>query len=633
MQMKTLLLALALAALAGPAMGQHVAAKVTAGSNHTCVLTSAGAVRCWGDNSLSQLGDGTKTQRGLPVDVVGLSSGVTDIASRAEQTCAIVTGGGVKCWGLPNTGDVPVAIAGLESGVTQVGAGWLHACALQGGVVKCWGQNFAGQLGDGTTIDRSTPAPVIGLEGAVTAIAVGVSHACALTAARAVKCWGRNHRGQLGDGLTTFQQRTLPVEVVNLAGTAAAISANAEQSCAITLATSVVCWGVQNVFLTGNDVADVYSATPANVGGLNFGVASIHPGYYHHCALTPSGGAKCWGWNGGYQLGDSTQTFSYQRAVDVPGLSSGVISIAGGTWHTCAVLANGRVRCWGRNQLKQLGDDTLVDRPQGAWVIGFSQPSESYQGLWWHAPEGSEAGWGVNLTHQGETLFATWFTYDEAGAGMWLVMSNGAKTGEASFSGPLYRTSGPAFSAVPWNGSQVSPITLGTASFTFTDASNGTFTFTVNGVTQSKPITRQIYAAGAPACSVGGALGTPPNYQDLWWRQGGSEPGWGVNITHQGNILFATWFTYDASGRGLWLVMSDGRSTGPGTWSGTLYRTTGPAFNAPWNAALVTATAVGNAVFSFSDADNATFTYTLNGITQSKPITRQVFSSPVTACR
>jgi hypothetical protein len=256
------------------------------------------------------------------------------------------------------------------------------------------------------------------------------------------------------------------------------------------------------------------------------------------------------------------------------------------------------------------------------------------QGLWWRSPAGSESGWGVNLTQQGDILFATWFTYDTDRSGLWLVMSDGAKTGAATYSGTLYRTTGPPFDANPWNPLQVTTTPVGSATFAFADSDNGTFSYTVNGVTQSKPITRQLFSAPLPTCVAAETLASSSNYSDLWWRTpAGSESGWGVNVTHQGDILFATWFTYDAGGKGLWLVMSDGAKTGPGTYAGTLYRTTGPAFSAsPWTPSGVTLTPVGTASFAFTGATAGTFSYTVNGVSQSKAITRQVFSAPATVC-
>jgi hypothetical protein len=290
----------------------------------------------------------------------------------------------------------------------------------------------------------------------------------------------------------------------------------------------------------------------------------------------------------------------------------------------------------GRYYLAINGYDVTVRGDYGITsTFASSAPNTSYEGLWWKSPAGSESGWGVNITHQGDILFATWFTYDIDGSGMWLVMSNGAKVGQSTYSGTLYRTIGPSFAAAPWNPSQVSATAVGSATFSFSDPNNGTFAYTVNGISQSKSITRQVYATPVPTCVESSTQAPTANYQDLWWRSpGGSESGWGVNITHQGNILFATVFTYDATGKGMWLVMSNGAKTAPSVYSGALYRTTGPAFNAsPWNPSAVTATTVGTGTFFFSDSNNATFTYTVNGTTVTKSITRQIYSSPPTVCQ
>jgi hypothetical protein len=264
---------------------------------------------------------------------------------------------------------------------------------------------------------------------------------------------------------------------------------------------------------------------------------------------------------------------------------------------------------------------------------GGPQPqTTSYQGLWWASPANSESGWGLNITHQGDILFMTWFTYDTDGRGMWLVMSSGNRTAPGTYSGALYRTSGPPFNRVPWTGA-VTVTQVGTATFTFSGADNGTFAYTVDGISQTKAIMRQVYSSPVPTCLVGGTAGATPSYQDLWWASpANSESGWGLNITHQGDILFMTWFTYDTDGRGMWLVMSNGNRTAAGTYSGALYRTSGPPFNrSPWTGA-VTVTQVGTGTFTFSGASNGTFAYTVDGFSQTKAITRQAYSAPLTAC-
>ena len=250
------------------------------------------------------------------------------------------------------------------------------------------------------------------------------------------------------------------------------------------------------------------------------------------------------------------------------------------------------------------------------------------QGLWWQP---AESGWGVNLTQQGDTLFATWFTYDANGRGLWLVMPAATRTSDKAWNGTLYRTTGPAFNGV-FDPSQVVATPVGNAHFAFSDADNGSFTANVNGVSVTKPITREVFASSAPTCAIGGSSGAQPNYQDLWWRTLGLESGWGMNLTHQGDTIFLTWFTYDTDGQGLWLVATANK-TAPGNYTGTIYRTTGPAFNAAhWDPSAVRATSVGQVTLAFGDADNGTFSYTVNGFTQSKPISREVFATPKSVC-
>ena len=267
----------------------------------------------------------------------------------------------------------------------------------------------------------------------------------------------------------------------------------------------------------------------------------------------------------------------------------------------------------------------LIERNNAATS---SQPN--FQGLWWAGE--AESGWGVNIAHQGDVIFMTWFTYDTDGSSMWLVASDMRKTTSNSFTGTLRRTSGPPFSTAPYPASQVQQASVGSATFTFVDAASGRFDYTVNGVTQSKNISRLVFdPARVPVCTSGGT-GTP-NLQDLWIPPDPSEQAWGVNVVHQGDILFATWFTYEADNRGQWYVMSGLTRQSDGRYTGGVQRTTGPAFSSqPFNAALVNRIDVGTATFDFS-ASPATFTYTVGAVTQTRAIQRFVFQSPPTVCR
>ncbi len=352
---------------------------IAAGNLHTCALTTAGGVECWGYNGNGQLGDGTTTQSLTPVDVSGLASGVTAIAAGGFHTCALTTAGGVQCWGDNGWGQLgdgttiqrltPVAVSGLTSGVTAIAAGELHTCALTtAGEVGCWGANYYGQLGDGTLTNRSTPMVVSGLTSGVTAIAAGDQYSCALTTAGGVECWGYNLYGELGDGTPT--RRLTPVDVSGLASGVTAISAGYNHTCAITSTGGVECWGSNNEGQLG-DSTNTDRLTPMDVSGLTSGLTAISAGYYHTCALTTAGGVECWGENTYGQLGDGTNT-NRLTPVAVSGLASGVTAIAAGYFHTCALTTAGGVECWGENTSGQLGDGTTAERLTPVTVSGLS---------------------------------------------------------------------------------------------------------------------------------------------------------------------------------------------------------------------------------------------------------------------
>jgi lysyl endopeptidase len=259
----------------------------------------------------------------------------------------------------------------------------------------------------------------------------------------------------------------------------------------------------------------------------------------------------------------------------------------------------------------------------------FSTATDNYTDLWWNTPE--ESGWGININHQGNTLFATLFTYETGGAGLWLVMSDGARQADGSYKGDLYRTTGSAFNAVPFNPAMATKV--GNMSLRFADKNRATLVYDFEGKTVTKTITRQVFKT-QPVCTFSAFDRTYAfNYQDLWWNP--AESGWGVNVTHQDKVLFATLFNYDAAGKGLWLVMSNGqeisRTLDNVVYQGDLYRTTGPAFNTtPWTAIGVTA--VGKMKFDFTGGNSGTLTYDVNGITVVKKIERQLFGVPATSC-
>ena len=382
---------LLLLVLVQPAPATTSASAVSTGDYHSCALTSGGAVKCWGDNSSGQLGNGTTTDSSTPVDVTGLSSGVIAISAGTDFTCALTSGGAVKCWGGNGYGQLgdgtttdsltPVDVSGLSGGVIAISAGADQACALtDGGAVKCWG---AAWLGDGTGDGSSTPVDVIGLSSGVVAIdASSYGHTCALTQGGAVECWGWNADGQLGDGTTS--DSLTPVDVNGLASGVVAIAVGGVHTCALTSAGGVTCWGDNEWAGQLGDGTTTDRSTPVAASVVGSGVSAISAGGYYTCVVTRAGAAKCWGSNTEGQLGDGTTTDSL-TPVDVIGLASGVSAISAGTTvhgddvdHTCALMSGGAVLCWGSNSDGQLGDGTTTESWTPVFVMGFaSRPGAS----------------------------------------------------------------------------------------------------------------------------------------------------------------------------------------------------------------------------------------------------------------
>jgi len=357
---------------------------VAAGGEHTCALTKDGGVKCWGNNAYGQLGNNTNINSSTPVAVSGLTSDVARVTAGDHHSCALTSSGAAFCWGLNYSGQLgdgttddrltPVAVIGLDHDVTDVQAGGYHTCALVNGGVQCWGDNWAGQLGNGTTDASNTPVPVTSLGSGVSAISLGYGHACAL-AGGVVKCWGDNYNDQLG--LDPIDYSATPLDVAGLPAGIIAIATGGAHTCALTGEGAVKCWGKNEEGQLGNDT-NVSSYSPVDVSGLSSGVVAISAGYNFSCAITSSGGVKCWGGNGSGQLGDDTLT-SRSVPVNATGLTSGVEFITAGGAHTCTRLSSGEVKCWGNNINGQIGNGVVIPHirtiPQdvvGSGVTGVS---------------------------------------------------------------------------------------------------------------------------------------------------------------------------------------------------------------------------------------------------------------------
>ena len=356
------------------------ATSIAGGDYSWCVVTSAGGVKCWGYNLRGQLGNDTLIDSNVPVDVVGLSSGVVSLAHGSHFACALLSSGGVKCWGFNSSGQlgnnslvdskVPVDVIGLSSGVASISAGIWHVCAvMNAGGVKCWGDNRYGQLGDDSLVNRGVPVDVIGISGQVLMTDAGW-HTCAVLSSGGVKCWGFNGAGQLGNN--SLVDSKVPVDVTGLASSVIAVTAggSGQQSCALLSSGAVKCWGSNFYGELGNST-NVNSKVPLSVTGLSAGVVTISTTAYQTCALLSSGGAKCWGYNGYGELGDGTAV-NRNAPVNVAGLPGGIIAVAAGTYSTCALTAAGGVKCWGYGGQGTLGNGVSANSFTPVDVVGLS---------------------------------------------------------------------------------------------------------------------------------------------------------------------------------------------------------------------------------------------------------------------
>jgi alpha-tubulin suppressor-like RCC1 family protein len=361
-----------------PSLG-NLASAVAAGWKHTCVATGEGEVKCWGNNEHGELGNGTVRSSSVPVDVTGVG-GVVSIVAGWGHTCALTSAGGVKCWGYNKNGELgngktansstPVDVVGLTSGVIAIEAGDDHTCAvLAGGGVKCWGYNEYGQLGDGTTISRNIPVDVGGLIGKVTGVAAGWGHTCALTDAGAVKCWGNDEQGQLGDGMENQEYRPTPGSVSGLIYGVKAISADGGHTCVLATDGKVKCWGNNKYGQLGDGTAET-RRIPVEVAGLGIEPVDIVVGWNTTCVLGSDGGLFCWGWNYYGQLGNGIRTTS-TLPVEAGELVYGVTDVALGWGHTCAITDAGGVQCWGWNANGQIGDGSTSDAFLPVDVVGL----------------------------------------------------------------------------------------------------------------------------------------------------------------------------------------------------------------------------------------------------------------------
>ena len=285
----------------------------------------------------------------------------TKLGAGYLHTCAIKQDGSLWCWGDNYYGQLgdgtytdrytPVQVYNMTSGVSVVSLGGAHTCAIkQNGSLWCWGRNGLGQLGDGTYTDKNTPVQIMS-EGVV-AVSLGLFHTCAVKQDGSLWCWGDNYYGQLGDGTWTWENT--PVRIMSEG--VSAISLGSDHTCAIKQNGSLWCWGRNDLGQLG-DGTYTDKNTPVQI--MSEGVVSVALGGFHTCAIKQDGSLWCWGDNYYGQLGDGTWT---GKNTPVRIMSEGVSAVALGAWHTCAIKQDGSLWCWGLNYYGQLGDGTWTGK-------------------------------------------------------------------------------------------------------------------------------------------------------------------------------------------------------------------------------------------------------------------------------
>jgi alpha-tubulin suppressor-like RCC1 family protein len=336
---------------------------VSAGSVHTCAVTTTGVPYCWGSNSDGQLGDNTTEMRGGPVPVV-TSSDYVMVSAGSSHTCGLLDDN-ANCWGDGRLGKLGIgseddqhtpAQVTVPWGFTYISAGGGHSCAVaETEAAHCWGSNEDGQVGDPTwQFNWLLPNLVAGGHDYFS-VSAGGFHSCGVTTGNLVLCWGWNPYGQLGDG--TIIEKATPVQLDHVPPLGATqVATGWNHSCALSLGGTIYCWGRNHrgqLGATSFDLCedDPCAKSPVSVSGLS--VTSVTAGNHHTCGVTSGGVAYCWGENSSGQLGNGNAQDQPTPSLVTGGLS--FASLDAGGDHTCGVTLDGLIYCWGSNFSGQLG--------------------------------------------------------------------------------------------------------------------------------------------------------------------------------------------------------------------------------------------------------------------------------------
>jgi len=375
-----------------------IATMVSTGDSHTCALMKDNTVRCWGNNSYGQLGTGDNKNSLVPVivkDTSGSSplTGVKSISAGRYHTCALMNDSSLVCWGANDSGQLgvgdkddrnkPVKVQNSSgnadlTNVKSISAGDFYTCAvIKDNSLLCWGDNAYGQLGTGdknlselpVSVKRDSNYPLSDVD----SVSAGGgkycgAHTCAIKRDGSAMCWGSNSYGQLGNGVD-FNDSLFPQQVKNI-NSASSISSGDCHTCAIQ-SHKIKCWGSNHPHKQlGTSSISGSSNTPVDIDdSSDFKGISCREEF--SCAITSSGGVKCWGFNDDGQAGGTDKPASVHYVMDE---SYGVKSVSSGYYHACAVTVSGDVECWGKNDSGQFGNGTT--NPSNAPVKAVLCPSQ-----------------------------------------------------------------------------------------------------------------------------------------------------------------------------------------------------------------------------------------------------------------
>ena len=566
---------------------------ITSGDNHTCVVLVDNSVKCFGMGADGQLGNGTIDNigdgTGLSVATssavaLGVGRTVRSISAGAAHTCALLDNATVKCWGYgavgalgyggtANKGDstgqmgdsLPAVALGTGRTALQITVGSQHSCALLDNYsVKCWGRGTYGQLGIGSTATIGDGAGEMGDSLVAVAfaagrsarfIAAGSNHTCAILDNASVVCWGRGNSGQLGQGaITNIGHSGLATVATTLAidlgsgRTALAISAGDAHTCAILDNATIKCWGAGGNGRLGSgattNLGDGAGEMGNSLGIVDVGsgrtARAISAGIAHTCAVLDNATVKCWG-NGssgnlGYEnqnnVGDIPNQMGLNLAAVALGAGRTALAVSAGGTHTCAVLDNASLKCWGDGSSGQLGSNGIAAIGAGPYEMGESlvvvalgstvniatEPTAPQSVVAVAGDAQATLSWVAPASNGGLEVTDYVVEYSVQGSGVWSLFEDGVSmslsatvTGLVNDTSYSFRVSALNVintSATALALSAITPVTTTTTSTTTTSTTTSTTTTVLPTTTSSSTTTTTTVPADTTSSSTSTSTST-----------------------------------------------------------------------------------------------------------------------------